>query len=130
MSQKTKFKFSAGAIGAIAIGSFAVGALAIGALAIGRLAIGRFAVGKGKLGSLEIGELTVRRLKVKDLRWRTRSSCLRGKVGSCGNRREFEWWLWHRAISPNRLKKCRTAYTFGNSHHLNNAELIPFGESR
>src|SRR5882724_3189848 len=67
MSQKAKFKFSAGAVGAVAIGAFAVGAVAVGALAIGRLAIGRLAVGRGKLGSLEIGELTVRRLKVKEL---------------------------------------------------------------
>jgi hypothetical protein len=67
MSQKAKFKFSAGAVGAVAIGSFAVGALAIGALAIGRLAIGRLKLGSGSLGSLEIGELTVRRLKVQEL---------------------------------------------------------------
>ena len=67
MSQKNKFKFSAGAVGAVAIGSFAVGAFAIGALAIGRLCIRRFAVQKGSLASLEIGELTVRRLKVKEL---------------------------------------------------------------
>jgi hypothetical protein len=67
MSQKTKFKFSAGAVGAVAIGSFAIGVFAIGVLAIGRLFVRRFAVQKGSLASLEIGELTVRRLKVKEL---------------------------------------------------------------
>jgi hypothetical protein len=61
MSYKNKFKFSAGAAGAVAIGAFAMGALAIGALAIGRLAIGRLKLGKGSLGSLENG------LKVKEL---------------------------------------------------------------
>jgi hypothetical protein len=64
MSQKTRFKFSAGALGAIDIGSFA---RLRSALSRSALVVGGLKLGKGSFGSLEIGELTVRRLKVKEL---------------------------------------------------------------
>jgi hypothetical protein len=59
VSNQTKLKTCAKAVGAIAVGALAVGSVALGAIAIGALAIGRARIRKLQVDELVVGKLTV-----------------------------------------------------------------------